>query len=421
VKILILSINFYPEPTGIGKYTGEMAQWFAEKGHEVRIITSYPYYPQWKIDPNYRKLWWSKQKWMGIEIWRCPLWVPRVPSGIKRLLHLFSFACSSFFAILWQLFWRPNIVLSIEPPLFLAPAALFLSSLARCPSILHIQDYEVDAAFELGIVNGAFLRRWMLVCEKWLLERFDLVSTISNRMAQKASQKKVKQSNIFLLPNWVDLSAFPRIDEGNLSHRTDAYFKYRKSLNITADEVVIMYSGSMGEKQGLELLAYAARSFYVNVDFSKKVRFIFCGAGGGRAKLEKMCEGLGNVLFLELQSEKSLPNFLSLADIHVLPQRPGVADLVMPSKLTGMMASGRPVVICANKDTELADVVKSCGLVVSPDTPSEFVDALLSLVSNKSLRDIMGFSGYCYAEKYLSREVILSTFEIRVNKLIYGA
>lgn len=95
MKILVYGINYSPELTGIGKYTGEMVAWMAQEGHEVRVITAPPYYPQWKVGERY-SAW--RYRWEEGEatVWRCPLYVPKQPSTLKRLLHLGSFALSSF-------------------------------------------------------------------------------------------------------------------------------------------------------------------------------------------------------------------------------------------------------------------------------------------------------------------------------------
>jgi len=79
VKILLHGLNFAPELTGVGKYTGEMAEWLAGRGHEVRVVTSPPYYPEWLVQDGYRSKWWAVEHWRGVKIWRCPLWVPRRP------------------------------------------------------------------------------------------------------------------------------------------------------------------------------------------------------------------------------------------------------------------------------------------------------------------------------------------------------
>ena len=124
MRILINSINYSPELTGIGKYTGEMAEWLAEQGYDVRVVTAPPYYPAWRVAEGYSAGWYGREIVVGVTVFRCPLWVPKKPTGVTRILHLASFALSSFPLMLWSgLFWRPNIVFVIEPPLFCAPAA----------------------------------------------------------------------------------------------------------------------------------------------------------------------------------------------------------------------------------------------------------------------------------------------------------
>ena len=107
-KILIIGINFSPELTGIGKYTGELATSLFENNHEVHVVTAPPYYPYWQVQVGYKSWQYRQEIWQGIKTYRCPLWVPRRPSGWKRLLHLFSFALSSFPVMLSQIFWRPE-------------------------------------------------------------------------------------------------------------------------------------------------------------------------------------------------------------------------------------------------------------------------------------------------------------------------
>jgi colanic acid biosynthesis glycosyl transferase WcaI len=138
----------------------------------------------------------------------------------------------------------------------------------------------------------------------------------------------------------------------------------------------------MGGKQGLDILADTAR-LLVN---DERLHFVFCGNGAGRAELEGRCTGLANVRFLDLQPLERLGELLTFADIHLLPQRADAADLVMPSKLTGMLASGRPIVVTAHPGTEVARVVEGCGLVVEPERPEVFADAIAALASDLELR-----------------------------------
>ena len=88
MRILLLGLNYSPELTGIGKYSGEMMEWLAERGHEVRVVTAPPYYPAWKVREDYR--WWEyrvETSPAGVRVFRCPLWLPERPNGIRRMLH----------------------------------------------------------------------------------------------------------------------------------------------------------------------------------------------------------------------------------------------------------------------------------------------------------------------------------------------
>ena len=115
MKILIIGINYSPELTGIGKYTGEMVEYLAEMGHEIRVVTAPPYYPHWKVFAGYSGWKYKLEREKGITIYRCPLWVPERPKGLSRIIHLSSFALSCLPPLLLQLVWKPQIVISIAP------------------------------------------------------------------------------------------------------------------------------------------------------------------------------------------------------------------------------------------------------------------------------------------------------------------
>jgi colanic acid biosynthesis glycosyl transferase WcaI len=140
----------------------------------------------------------------------------------------------------------------------------------------------------------------------------------------------------------------------------------------------------------------------------------------GRPNLVALCAGLTNVRFIDLQSIERLPDLLATADIHLLPQRADAADLVMPSKLTGMLASARPVVATAHTGTELADVVRCCGLVVPPADAAAMATAICDLASDRVLRERLGVAGFLYAQQHLDKEGVLKQFETDMLELVDG-
>lgn len=399
MKILVYGINFSPELTGIGKYTGEMAYWFAEQGHDVRVITAPPYYPEWQVHKGYRANWFSTEQHDNLRVYRCPLYVPQKVSTLKRLVHLASFSVSSFFPLLSQISWKPDLVICIAPSLFCAPGALLLSKLTGCTSVLHIQDFEVDAMLGLGMTNAGMFARLASAFERWCLRSFKYVSTISHSMLTRAGTKGVKPDSLLLFPNWSEVERFTSVDPA-------AVQELSRKFDIPADHKVVLYSGNIGEKQGLEIVINAAKELA-----DQKILFLIVGNGAGKEKLETLAaeQQLTNVSFLPLQPYELLPTLLKLADCHLVVQKRGVADAVLPSKLTNILAVGGNAVITAEPETELGKLCLSypgIGVCVEP----EQTDALVAGIKKAMRLPAENETAKGYASENLAKENILQNF-----------
>jgi colanic acid biosynthesis glycosyl transferase WcaI len=402
VKILIYGINYAPEMTGIGKYTGEMTAWLAAHGHDVRVVCAPPYYPEWRIAPDFHAYRYAREKRDGVTVLRAPLWVPAQPGGRARLLHLASFALSSFPVMLYLAAWRPDVVFCIAPSLLSAPGGWFVARLAGAHSWLHVQDFEIDAAFNLRILQGSWLKRLALAAERAVLTHFDSVSTLTGKMMERALAKGVSPARLVHFPNWADTDTiFP------LAHRGGAL---KAELGLPAAATVVLYAGNMGGKQGLDVLAEAI----VQLGDCADLAFVLCGAGPARASIERACGTQRNCRIIDLRPVEELNELLNLADIHVLPQRADAADLVMPSKLTGMFASGRAVVAMARAGTELYETVAPRGVVVPPGDAKSLADAIRRLADDPRTRARLGRAGRDYAVTMLSRDAVLAAFETRL-------
>ena len=395
MKILIYSANFAPEPTGIGKYSGEMAEWLASQGHDVRVVAAPPYYPAWRLGEGYAWPPYRKETWRGCTVWRAPLWVPSQPGGFARIVHLLTFALSSAPVMLRQLAWRPDVVLVVAPAMVCAPMAWVTARISGAQAWLHVQDFEVDVAFRMGLVNVGLARHLVWRMERALLRRFDVVSTISGRMIDHLMKKGVNPERCHLFPNWVDIDKIRPLD---------GISSYRARLGIPIQAVVVLFSGTMGSKQGLEVVPAAARLLQHRHD----IHFVICGDGVMKPKIEADAQGLARVHLLPLQDVAMLPELLGLADIHLLPQSPDAEDLVLPSKLTGMLSSGRPIVATCNPDTEIAMVVKACGKVVPPLQPEALAQAVEALADDPHGRAQLGQAARRYAEEEIGRDAVLS-------------
>ena len=407
MRILLHSINHAPELTGIGKVNGEMVAWLTMRGHEVRVLTAPPYYPEWHIHSGYSGKRYAVELRDGARVSRVPLWVPSKPSGSKRLAHLASFALASLPVLLRNIFWKPDVCIVIEPALFCAPGTWLLARLSGAKAWLHVQDFEVDAAFELGLLKSARMRQLVTALETWLMARFDRVSSISTAMVQRLGKKGVSERQRVLFPNWVDVDFIRPLE---------AISPYRPELAIPEGRLVALYSGNMGKKQGIDIVIDTARALSDARD--SRIHFVLCGRGVEYEELKVQAGNLPNISWLPLQPYERLNELLNVADIHLLPQKAGAADLVMPSKLPSMLASGRPVLATADPDTEVGRAVQGCGLVVAPGDASAFRAGLEVLASDQSLREHTGALARQRAIEEFSRAEILLRFEMALMEVV---
>jgi colanic acid biosynthesis glycosyl transferase WcaI len=400
MRILVIGINYAPDLVGVAKYNGELCESLVSFGHEVRVITAPPYYPEWRVPKAYQRWTYSAETINGVSVTRCPIYVPETPTGAKRLLHHATFALTSA----WPLIsdsrrWRPDLVFSVAPSLMSAALAARMARWVGAFSWLHVQDFEIDAAFNLGLLKHRALRNPMIAIERRILRSFDCVSTISPHMAARLQYKGVEPDKIREIRNWAD-------NLSTLASGQNAFL--RKELCRNPTDFVGLYSGTMSNKQGLDLIIEAARELKHT---NPEIRFVLCGEGPHKAELQSLAAGLNNVSFLGLQSNERIAELLSTADFHLIPQRAEAADLVLPSKLGGIFASGRPVIVMADPETSLAIEAQGAGLVIQPGSVQALANAVRTLKDNPELCNALGSAGKTRALQRWDRTTILAMLE----------
>ncbi|MFZ5448745.1 MAG: WcaI family glycosyltransferase [Thermodesulfobacteriota bacterium] len=406
LRLLIHGINYAPEFVGIGRYTGELGAWLQSRGHAVTVLTAPPYYPVWRVPVAYRRPAWRREWLEGVEVLRAPLYTPARVTGRGRLLHELSFgaSCLLWWPHLWARSW--DAVLAVCPLLQSGLIPALLARRRRIPFVFHVQDLQLDAARELAIIREPFLFACLERLERWLFNRAKAVTTISRSMAARIIDKGAPPSQVHLLPNWADLED---IRPGN---RRKAM---RKELGLK-DEVLVLYAGNMGEKQGLEIIL-AAAAFMGN---NHAIKYILAGEGATRERLIERGRqlGLDTVRFLPLQSRDRFPALLAAADIHLVVQKHKASDLVMPSKLGNILAAGGPFIATALPNTELGRVTleSHAGLLVPPENAGRLAQAIVDLAGDQGARKKMGINARNFAEEHLGRGKIMATWE----NLLYG-
>ncbi|MFY0712109.1 WcaI family glycosyltransferase [Seonamhaeicola sp. NFXS20] len=397
-KIVIVGINYYPEDSAIGLYTTQKAEYLVSKGHDVTVITGFPYYPQWEISDSYKtKGYLISEKINGVKVLRSRQYVPKDPTFGKRILHLISFTFGNFINLFKVK--KPDIVISIIPFTTSALLGWFLKIRYKSKLWVHIQDFEFDAAIDSGLLKGNRKRiiNTLLWIEKKVLSKADVVSTISHGMINKLRQKTNVPS--YYLTNWVDVSLFDNITECH-SYLSSKKFK-------------ILYSGNIGAKQNwnffIEFIE-AIKGFDVEV--------VVVGEGAEKEKVVKRLEKYHFVKHYNLVPFNELPRLLSSADVHVLFQKSDVIDTVMPSKLLGMMASGKPSIVTGNMKSEVATVFKDSkgGFYFDGQSVADVKNCLENLMENHELCNELGNNAKKYINEKFSQKEVLDKFAIELVK-----
>ena len=409
MHFLIYSYNFFPEKTGIGKYNGEWAFWLASRGHRVQVITALPYYPEWRVHQGYRGKGWYRERIKGVEVYRCPMYIPKRVTGMTRILADFSFLISSLPWWVYLLFRRQKAewVVAVLPPLISAIPVYLYGLIRKVKWSVHVQDLQVDAAEQMDLIRQPWLLRLLYRLERFLLLKADRVSSISSGMRKRLIQKGVPDDRYEMLENWAETDFVKPIPKSQ---------RLMEQFGISADEIVVLYSGNLGVKQGVELLLQAAES----LQSEKYIRFLICGEGATRPLLEsyKQQKGLENVQLHDLVPYEDLPELLSLADIHVLPQKKEAGDLVLPSKLTGILAAGGFVIVAAEEGTTLHEVVaqQQLGWVIAPES----VEDLTASIRRYLVSDVSEIrkNARTYAVEQLNISYILDRYVAGIQALL---
>ncbi|MBZ4023031.1 colanic acid biosynthesis glycosyltransferase WcaI [Rhodobacter sp. TJ_12] len=406
MKVLILGINYAPEIISTAVYSTGLAEQLAAEGHRVEVITALPYYPAWRVFEGWRGFRWRReQPANNLRVTHCPLYVPANPTGAKRIVHHASFAVAALpVALSAAVRFRPDIVFVAAPSMVSAPVGWLAAKLSGAKTWLHIQDFEVEAAFATGLLKAeSRVGRIARSFESWVLGRFDKISSISVPMVAKLHEKGVPEAKTYEFRNWANLSRVtPRETPSPL----------REEFGITTPYVAL-YSGNLANKQGLEILPEMARALAHRDDLT----FVICGDGPMRAPLVAAAQGLSNIRFFPLQPVEKLGDLVTMADVHLLPQIAGAADLVLPSKLTNMLASGRPVLATAEADTALGAEVEGAGLLVPPGDFAAAAQALEALLDDATLRARLGAQARKRAEDRWDMAAILRRLQEQFHAL----
>ena len=407
MHILIYSYNYHPEPIGIAPLMTELAEGLVKRGHQVRVITGMPNYPQREIYDEYRGKWYVTEQTNGVTIQRSYLRIKSKPNLIDRLLLELSFVFTSLPQALKG--GRPDVIILTVPPLLGTLPVTILGWLYNCPVVLNVQDILPEAAVRIGLLKNKWMIRTLAALEKFAYRSAHTISVIADGFRENLVNKGVPVNKIVCIPNWVNVNfIYPLPKQNNSwisSHQLDGKF-------------VVLYSGNIALTQGLETVIEAA----VCLRHIREIVFVIVGESIALQRLQKYCllNGADNVLLLPLQPREKLPEMLAASDVGLIVQKRNVISFNMPSKIPLLLASGRPIVgsVPASGTAAKAIKISGGGIIVEPESPDAMAAAVHDLYANPTLGARLGNAGRQFAEENYSLEQALNRYEGLLSHIV---
>ncbi len=404
LRLAVLCPHFEPDTAPTGVVMTRIVHELAGLGHEVHVITALPWYRTHAVEPDWTGRWVRRERTSWGSITRVHPFPGPDKSNLARRAAGFA-GFSVLAAICGVSGGRVDGVLSMSPPLTNGLIGWFIARVRRGPLVFNIQDVFPDAAVETGAITNTrviALARWL---ERVSYQRAQAVTVLSEDLRDNVVAKigAGHATGVRVIPNFVLTDEIRPIDRMT---------RYRGELGI-GDEPVVMYAGNVGFSQSLELLVHAAKAL-------PEVVFVINGDGAALSALMTAAVGVANVRFGAFQPMSRLPEVLATGDIHVVPLRTGLGRVSVPSKTYSILAAGRPVLAAIDAGTEVPRILESAaaGVVVPPDDPEAFVDALRLLLDDPQQCADMGRAGRQWVQHAASPGAVALAYEQLFRELI---
>ena len=400
MRILLYSYNYYPEPIGIAPLMTELAEGLAKKGHDVRVLTAMPWYPESQIHPQYQGKLYCTEERHGVKIYRSFVWARPQRSLINRALFELSFAVLSF----WQGIkpWKPDLIFLTVPGLPVCLPASVLSKIYGCPVILNLQDILPDAAVHVGLLSNQKVIKVFKWLEKFAYKNANRISVIADGFTRNLERKQVDTSKIVEISNWVDIDFIKPMP------KEESYFVKENNLQ---GKFVVLYAGNIALTQPLETLIDAA----AQLPELKDLVVVIVGNKKALVRLEKYAQDINchNILFKRFQPREKLPEMLAAADIGMVMQKSNVIDFNLPSKIPVLLASGRTIIASVPNTGTAARAISQSGggFVIPPEDASALATQIKQCYYDRSLLEIMSKKGREYAEQHYCFKIALDKYE----------
>ncbi len=406
MRIVLISQYYWPETFGAGKWTAEVAEWLAQRGHDVTVVTAFPNYPDGIVFPGYRGRVFMREEHNGVQILRTWIFAtPRTKALWQRILGQASFSCSLILGCL--LTRRPDVFWYASPPLPGAFTTWLASKVKRAHNVMYVLDVEPQRSIALGLFTNRHLIRMLEWIERFVYHHYDRVCVLSESTKQWLAKRGAELPKLRIMPLWADGSHIVPLSR-------DSSLRNELGLN---GEFVALYTGNMGYTMAdLETVLDAAQFLQTEAD----LHFVIAGSGVRQESIAKRAEGLSNVTMLPIQPLDRFPRLLATADVGlVLLSREGTQASV-PSKTYSLLAAGKPIVAICEAESDTARLLRDaqCGMQVAPADAHYLAAVLREYRDHPERAQVEGTRARTYFEEHHTPEHCMTIFESTLEEVV---
>ena len=399
IRVLFLNRSYWPDTEATGQLLTALCEGLAEE-FDVHVLAGQPNVSSMESD------WQQSDQRNGVTIHRVKHTTLSKRNMVLKGINFLSFVMSCRRQI--RFLPVPDVVVFETDPFLLPFVADRFQRHSQCRMVGYLQDIYPDVAVALKKVGNSWAIRKLRTRLFEIYRRCSRMVVLSKDMKQLLLDSGVHEDAISIIPNWADTQQIVPIESNN---------QFREKFDLQ-DKFVAMYSGNLGLTQRLEEFVKAAAI----VQDDTEIQFVFVGQGARKKGLQAQAESLGlkNLLFCDYQPLEELSHSLSAADLHLVPLTAELSRCLMPSKLYGILAAGRPFLTTAPETSELFEITKAhnVGYTVKAGLPSEIADAIRSAKNNRTTLQAMGQNARSLAEEQFTKTHSVAAFAKLLTEVV---
>jgi colanic acid biosynthesis glycosyl transferase WcaI len=407
MRLLVICPHFAPDlHAATGEVMTQLVRGLAERGHELSVVTSLPWYRDHDVEADWRGRPWRVERtgWGRImRVWPFPTDKTNITARAAGFGGFTTLATGAALSL-----GRHDVVLGMSPPIFIGDASWVAARRSRAPMVFNVQDIFPDVAVELGALRNQRVIELARRHERSLYRRADAVTVLSEDQAGNVRAKLPagQQGKVEIIHNFVDLDRIQLVDRDN---------SYRRRHGL-GGRTVVMYCGNVGLSQSFDLLRAAAEQWRHRPD----VHFVINGEGAARPSVDAWAETMANVTVADFVARDEVSEMLGAADLQLVLLKRGLARSSTPSKLYGILAAGRPVLASIDEGSEVAVTVDraGAGMSVPPDDEPAFLEALATMLADPAALEAMGKRGRAFVEQWITPESQAERYEALFSDLV---